>query len=108
MTSQAVQELPGRTIGRNRIADRHDGAESESSGSVCPKAASQMTIRLIFILNIVELIGRGLPDFHEGICMPVQVLFDFTRIDALAAADDPILDPCDDAVARIPPSITKL
>jgi hypothetical protein len=27
-----------------------------------------MPVRLIFILNIVELIRRGLPDFHKRVC----------------------------------------
>src|SRR5882672_2988542 len=36
-----------------------------------------------------------------NIGMPIQILFDFTRIDILAAADDHILDPSDDAAISI-------
>src|SRR5882757_638213 len=33
--------------------------------------------------------------------MPIQILFDFTRIDVLAAAYDHILDPSDDAAISV-------
>src|SRR5882672_5533714 len=62
------EQLAGRTIIRNRIAYGHDGSESEGAGGVAAKAAPQMTVRLIFVLNIVELIGRGLPDLQKRIC----------------------------------------
>ena len=59
------EQLSGRTIVRNRIAHWHDGSESEGASGVAAKAAPQMTAWLILVLNIVELIGRGLPDLDK-------------------------------------------
>jgi hypothetical protein len=68
MAPHRREQLPGGTIIGNRVAYRHDGSESKATGVVGAKTGPQMPLRLILILNIVELIGRGLPDFHQGVC----------------------------------------
>jgi hypothetical protein len=56
------EQLACRTVIGNGIAHWHDGSESKGARVVSAKTASQVPFRLIFILNIVQLVGRGLPD----------------------------------------------
>src|SRR5258708_5922246 len=68
MAPHRREQLAGGTVIGNGITHRHDGSESEAARTVGAKATPQMPVRLIFILNIVQLIGRGLPDFDKRVC----------------------------------------
>jgi hypothetical protein len=65
MAAHRREQLAGGTVIGNGIAHRHDGSEAIGTGRVSTKAGSQVTAGLIFVLNVVELIGRGLPDLDK-------------------------------------------
>jgi hypothetical protein len=67
MAAHRREQLAGGTVIGNGIAHRHDGWEAIGTGRVSTKAGSQVTAGLIFVLNVVELIGRGLPNLDKRV-----------------------------------------
>jgi hypothetical protein len=67
MAPHRREQLAGGTVIGNGIAHRHDGSEAIGTGRVSTKAGSQVTAGLIFVLNVVELIGRGLPNLDKRV-----------------------------------------
>src|SRR5215813_6243942 len=55
------QQLAYRTVGRNRIGGRHERDQFEASVLISRETASQIVIRLLLILVLIQSIGRGLP-----------------------------------------------
>src|SRR5438132_7826176 len=65
MASHGRQQLTRRTVIRNWIADWQDGSESIGPRGVGPKAGPQMSLRLIFVLDVIQLVGSRLPNLNQ-------------------------------------------
>ena len=65
MSSHRRQQLTGGTVIWDWITDRHDGSEPIGAYRICEKARSQMTLRLIAVLDVVQLVGSRLPDLYQ-------------------------------------------
>ena len=68
MTPHCLEQLTRGTIIRNRIADRHDGSEPIGPCPVGAKARPQVPLRLIPVLDVVQLIGSRLPNLDQRPC----------------------------------------
>src|SRR5882672_7814430 len=67
MPSHSRQQLARGTVIRDRIADGQDGLESVETCRIGSKARPQVPLGLVLVLDVIQLIGRGLPDFDQRI-----------------------------------------
>src|ERR1700730_989357 len=65
VSSHCREQLTGRAVIWNWIADRDDRSESIATRRIGPKACSQVTLWLILVLNVIQLIGCSLPNLYQ-------------------------------------------
>ena len=65
MPSHCREQLTRGTVVWNWITDRHDRLESIGTCDIGPEARPQVTLWLIRILNVIQLIGSGLPNLYQ-------------------------------------------
>jgi len=63
--SHGRQQLAHGTVVGYRIADGEDGLESVEPCRIGSKTRPQVPFGLVLVLDVVQLIGRGLPNFDQ-------------------------------------------
>src|SRR5450432_1475794 len=66
MPAKALQKLTRRSVVGDRVADREDGPELVLATLVSLERRPEMAAWLVFVLNVVQLVCRRLPDLDRG------------------------------------------
>src|SRR6266404_1772036 len=75
MSPHRRQQLAGGTVIGNWIADRHDSPESIATCRIGAETGPQVTLRLIAVLDVIQLIGSRLPNLYQsaGDRLPLRI-----------------------------------